>query len=222
MKKSCHALQYAAIHYSTLQHTEYMKGCTSEGTATHCNTLQHTATHCNTLQHTATHCNALQHTALRTHSYVWHDSFLWVICLVFISYFGSFFLLSRAPGSRSCLRYRPPSTLTYSHAHARLHAHTHNTHTTHTHTQSSSSNPVLCLDHYIRVCAWVIVRVLTCAYVRACMCVCMIGKESAYNAGVTGDDLVGALDWGERPFVWTPGQDKLQVHTSITISHTNR
>ena len=42
-----------------------------EGTATHCNTLQHTFSmngsfeygHCNTLQYTATHCNTLQHTA---------------------------------------------------------------------------------------------------------------------------------------------------------------
>ena len=47
----------------------------------------------------------------------------------------------------------------------------------------------------------------------------MTGKASAYDAGVTGDDLVGALDRGERPFVWTPGQDKLQVHTCNRI-HT--
>ena len=54
-----------------------------QGTATHCNTLQHTATHCNTLQHNGledsdavsedergnvptTHCNTLQHTRIQT------------------------------------------------------------------------------------------------------------------------------------------------------------
>ena len=40
-----------------------------QGTATHCNTLQHNATHCNTLQHTATHCNTLQHTTKQCRDY---------------------------------------------------------------------------------------------------------------------------------------------------------
>jgi len=84
----CNALQLAATHCSTLQHTAtyYTKSMSGIGRHsqkevcysmyyTPCNTLQltatvsseltlqHTATHCNTLQHTATLCNTLQHTA---------------------------------------------------------------------------------------------------------------------------------------------------------------
>jgi len=75
-----------------MNYVTHMKTHT-QGTATHCNTLQHTATHyntlqhmshiwrhtrralqhtakhCKTLQHTATHCNTLQHTAIHCNTY---------------------------------------------------------------------------------------------------------------------------------------------------------
>ena len=68
-------LQHTATHCNTLHYSATLcKTCLCpppapqnplvyDGSATHCNTLQHTATHCNTLEHTTIHCDTLQHTA---------------------------------------------------------------------------------------------------------------------------------------------------------------
>ena len=72
----CNIREHTANHGNTLQHaaTQYfIQHCNrwiarkaslcQNGSALHCNTLQHTATHCTTLPHNTTHCNTLQHTA---------------------------------------------------------------------------------------------------------------------------------------------------------------
>jgi len=96
--------QNTATHCTTPFRSHAWSPCkhTLQHTATRCNTplrshtsssykwtLQNTSTRCNTLQHTATHLfkAALNHPTIRvlwahlcdmTHSYVWHDSFIWV------------------------------------------------------------------------------------------------------------------------------------------------